>query len=348
MIANRQLTPAVQEALGRIATKAVEGRMSGHGRPFVVGCFVTNRCNCKCESCLWRHNDWQDTPTADLKRFFGEARDEGFVAVAITGGEPFLRKDLGELVAHIKGELGMPILLFTTGWFLQARHAEVLPHIDMLVMSLDSARAERHDAIRGLRGLFDRVMAGADLVREQYPHLSWQFNCCVQNGVEEEVDDLIALAVAKETRISFDVITEFRNGEDSTHFTETGASLPPDALKAVCARLLEHRRAGAPVVNSELYFDYFVRGRPGYRCHLPKLVMFIDGRGYVENCLDLDHPLGNIRDMSVAEIMARPEFAALRADAERCSTCSSPTMVDISHFWEDPSLIFQSGGITVG
>jgi hypothetical protein len=101
-------------------------------------------------------------------------------------------------------------------------------------------------------------------------------------------------------------------------------------------------------LNSERYFQYFVDGRRGYRCHFPKLAMTVDGRGLVENCLDLDHPLGDIKTTPLADIMASSRFSALRCDAEKCSSCSSPTMVDMSHVWEDPSLIFQSGGIAIG
>ncbi len=344
----RATTPAMRQVLTTLAGKALQARMTGQGRPFVVGCFVTNRCNCKCDSCLWRHNDWKDVPTDELKRFYSEARELGFAATAITGGEPFLRKDLGELTRHIKDELGMAILLFTTGWFLERRMDEVLPHIDMLSLSVDSASAQRHDAIRGLDGLFDRLMTGLDLVRERYPDLARQLNVCVQRGIGEEIDDLIALAQDKDTRMSFDVITEFRNGADDGKFVETSMGLPADELRDICTRLLDLKRAGAPIVNSEHYFQYFIDGRPGYNCHLPKMVMFVDGRGNVENCLDLDHPLGNIRDTPLKEIMERSAFMDLRARAEACSTCSSPTMVDVSMAWEDPQHFFQSGGITVG
>ena len=92
---------------------------------------------------------------------------------------------------------------------------------------------------------------------------------------------------------------------------------------------------------------YFVDGRPGYRCHLPKLVMFVDGRGYVENCLNLDRPIANIRETPLKEIMALQPFKQLRRDAEECSSCYSPTMVDLSHVWENPQLVFESGGVAI-
>ncbi len=343
-------TPRMKEVLTKLGMRAVEARVKGDGRPFVLGLFATHRCMCDCQSCLWKHNDWADTPLADLKRMYAEAKEQGILATAISGGEPFLRKDLGELVRYVKEDLGMAILVFTTGWYLKARMDEVLPWIDMLMLSVDSARPERHDAIRRLPGLHARLTEAVPLVKERYPGLSVQLNSCVQRGMEQpgEITGLVELAERLGVPISFDVITESRNGEDGSAFTLTSMGLPIKELQVLCRDLLERKREGAPILNSEGYFQYFIDGKKGYRCHLPKLAMMVDGRGLVENCLDLDHPLGDVKTTSLTDIMASDRFKQLRCDAEKCSSCSSPTMVDMSRIWEDPSLIFQRGGLAIG
>lgn len=345
----RESSPKLAERTGRLVARAIQAKVEGDGRPFIVGHLITQRCMCDCKSCLWKHNDYRDVPTRDIKRFYAQAAEEGFLATAFSGGEPFLRKDLGEIVSFVKQEADMAILLFTTGWFLEERMDEVLPHIDMLMLSLDSALPERHDEIRGLPGLFDRLMAAVDRVNQRYPDLSKQFNVCVQRGIADEIDDLIGIATETGLQMSFDVITEFRHGQGGSHFVDTDMALPPQELRGVCAYLLERKREGAPILNSEPYFQYFVDGRPGYKCHLPKLAMcMVDGRGNVEDCLNLDRPIANIRDMPLKEIMELPRFKQLRVDAESCCSCNSPTMVDLSQFWENPQLAFQKGGIAIG
>lgn len=343
-------SPKIQSVLAELAGCILESRVRGDGRPLAVKLFITHHCMCDCASCLWKHDDWADASTDDLKRLYREAKAQGFVATAITGGEPFMRRDLGEIVRYVKEELGFPILLFTTGWYLKTRMHEVLPWIDMLMLSMDSARPDRHDAIRKLPGLHARLVESIALVRDHYPELSVQLNSCVQRGMERdgEVGELVTLAERLGVPVSFDVITEHRNGADGSKFTATDAGLTLPEIQEVCRDLLERKRAGAPILNSERYFEYFVAGRPGYRCHLPKLAMTVDGRGLVENCLDLDHPLGDIKTTPLAEIMASERFRALRCEAEQCSSCSSPTMVDLSQVWEDPSLIFGRGGLAIG
>jgi len=336
---------SIGHTMGRIAGHAIGARQRNDGRPIFMAHFVTHRCMCKCESCLWHHDDWQDVPLEDLKSFYAQARDQGFVGVGISGGEPFMRKDLGELVRYAKQECEMALLMITTGWHLRIRMHEVLPHLDVLILSLDSAKAERHDAIRGVPGLFDRAVEGAKQAKAAYPDLAIHFNCCVQKDVAGEIDDLIALAERTGIGISFDVITPYRHGDGDSHFTETNRSLTVAELQEVAAKLVERKRQGSPIMNSESYFQYFADGAKGYRCHFPKLCMAVDGRGNVEDCLNLNQPIGNIRESPLAEIMERKRFIELRKACESCYSCNSPTMVDMSHVWEQPNLLLQPGGI---
>ncbi len=150
----------MQAALARIVGTAVEARQRADGMPFLLAHLVTNRCMCECASCLWKDNESENVPLDDLKRFYAEASELGFAATAVSGGEPFLRKDLGKLTRFIKHEAKLSVVLVNTGWYLKRRMDEVLPNIDMLVLSVDSANAERHDKIRGLPGLFDRIVEG--------------------------------------------------------------------------------------------------------------------------------------------------------------------------------------------
>jgi len=170
----------------------------------------------------------------------------------------------------------------------------------------------------------------------------------VQKGVAEEVDTLIALTRDKGLRISFDIITEYRHGEGESTFSTTDMGLPPTELRGVCAYLLEKKQAGAPIVNSESYFQYFIDGKPGYTCHFPKMIMQLDGRGNIEYCLNLEQPIGNIRETPLQEIMASPRFQQLREDAESCCSCNSPTMVDLSQVWDNPQILLDPGGISAG
>lgn len=344
----RKINPELADTIGKAAMKAIQIRNSGEGAPFLIGHFVTNRCHNKCKSCLWKHNDWEDVPLEDLKSFYKQAAELGFLGTFLSGGEPFLRSDIGELARHVKDECGIAILFITSGWHLEERLDEVAPYASMMMWSMDSADPQKHDQIRGAPGLFDRLIKGIKKMKQKYPETSCQTNVCVQKGVEDEIDDLIKLHQELGVQISFDVISEFRHDGKGGHYTETNMAMPLPELRGVCQYIIERKKEGAPILNSERYFQYFIDGKPGYKCHLPKLAMCVDGRGYVEDCLDLENPIANIRETPLKEVMEMPRFKSLRARAEDCCTCNSPTMIDLSNVWEDPRILFEEGGIQVG
>ena len=84
--------------------------------------------------------------------------------VILTGGDPFMRKDLFELLAYDM-ELGLRVSLSPSVTKLVTR--EVLMKIESmgisrLSFSLDGATAQAHDGFRGVKGSFDRTMDRID------------------------------------------------------------------------------------------------------------------------------------------------------------------------------------------
>jgi len=76
--------------------------------------------------------------------------------------------------------------------------------------------------------------------------------------------------------------------------------------------------------------------------------MFVNYNGDIENCLKLDKPIGNLRHLSVGEVLQLPQFVKFIKESEKCYSCNSPTMIDTSYLWDDISLLTKSGGISFG
>ncbi|MFX0145295.1 MAG: SPASM domain-containing protein, partial [Candidatus Hodarchaeota archaeon] len=101
-------------------------------------------------------------------------------------------------------------------------------------------------------------------------------------------------------------------------------------------------------LNSEMYLKHFIGGKKSYRCHARKVFMFVNSNGDIEDCLQLDKPIANLRNISVKEAMELPRFQQYLKDTEKCCSCNSPTMIDTSYAWEDWSLLTKPGGISFG
>ena len=112
--------------------------------------------------------------------------------------------------------------------------------------------------------------------------------------------------------------------------------------------ILGAKKSGSKILNSEMYLNHFIGGKKHYICHTKKIFMFVNYNGDIENCLQLDKPIANLRQTSVMEVLKLPEFAKFTKECEKCYSCNSPTMIDTSYLWEDISLLTKSGGISFG
>jgi pyruvate-formate lyase-activating enzyme len=128
-------------------------------------------CNLRCDYCCVR-----SSPTAPrrelglgrVQRIAREAAELGVTEIFVTGGEPFLLEDIGEILVACGA--AAPTTVLTNGMLFTGRRAESLRALprDRIVMqiSLDSATPELHDLHRGT-GTWARALEGIQCARAQ-------------------------------------------------------------------------------------------------------------------------------------------------------------------------------------
>jgi radical SAM protein with 4Fe4S-binding SPASM domain len=131
---------------------------------------LTHRCNLRCVHCLCQAGPEKGTlseelSTKEIKTALVEySKLTEMGRVTLTGGEPFLRSDLYEIVKHCH-ELGLRPVIFTNGFLLDEevmnRYAPFLVGIQV---SLDGATREVHDRVRG-QGSFERAFRAIRLAK---------------------------------------------------------------------------------------------------------------------------------------------------------------------------------------
>lgn len=142
------------------ARDSLKLRPAGH-LPEQVHISITDRCTLPCRMCdIWRIKPGDELSTLEWKNVFDQvAHWAGPVSVNFAGGEPFLRKDLPELIRHGK-DLGFTLTSNTNGTLFNAEKAREVSDagLDVLYVSLDGFRAETHDFVRGQEGTWAKVM----------------------------------------------------------------------------------------------------------------------------------------------------------------------------------------------
>ncbi|GAB3707173.1 TIGR04053 family radical SAM/SPASM domain-containing protein [Mariniluteicoccus flavus] len=172
-------------------------RQDVHAKPFIVIWEVTRACALVCLHCRadaqTRHHPNQLTTDQGFALLDDIAAwDNPKPLVVLTGGDPFERPDLEDLVAHgTAAGLSMALSPSVTPKFIPERLAALRTAGGKAVsLSLDGARPETHDAFRGFSGTFAATMDAAQIVRDNGFRL--QVNSTVTCDNVDELPELFA------------------------------------------------------------------------------------------------------------------------------------------------------------
>jgi MoaA/NifB/PqqE/SkfB family radical SAM enzyme len=119
---------------------------------------ITDNCNARCRMC----NIWQKSQNFNFSKELIPNLNQEIRYINLTGGEPFLRADLPELVGLIHNQCPKAQIIISSNGF-NAEHIiktaqkiiEVYPKIGVRI-SLDGTE-NTHEYIRGVKGLFDEA-----------------------------------------------------------------------------------------------------------------------------------------------------------------------------------------------
>src|SRR6201995_5665517 len=166
--------------------------------PFTLIAELSYQCPLHCPYCSnpvniggERYRD--ELTTEEWVRTFRQARGLGVLQLALTGGEPMLRRDLVELCAAA-ADAGLYSSLITAGTLFDADRAQALKAagLDHVQISIQSPDPEDNDRIAGNRS-FEKKIAAARLVRELDFPLT--INCVLHRQNLDRIEELLDLTL---------------------------------------------------------------------------------------------------------------------------------------------------------
>ncbi len=131
-------------------------------RPIVVW-NATKACNLRCLHCYYTAKAEpapDELTTSEAEAFIDDLAEFGVPVLLFSGGEPLMRPDLYRLGAYAVGR-GMRTVISTNGTLIDDEKAERIREagFSYVGISLDGV-GETNDRFRGVKGAFDRALAG--------------------------------------------------------------------------------------------------------------------------------------------------------------------------------------------
>ncbi len=319
---------------GRLGMALAFGRsllswsVDGPPRPVSATFAVTNRCNLRCSYCNTPFLDPSDLPIARVETLFDRLASVGVKRLGLAGGEPMVRRDIGDIVGLAK-ERGLFVTM-NTNLLLYAQCRERVRAVDLFFTSLDGDR-EHHEAARG-RGSHDGLLPAIREIAASGRRVI--AICVVTEHSIEQAEPLLDLAEEGGFRIHFQpqcTETEIVRGEIAPELTN-------ERLRRFWGRLLELKRSGRRVASSVPYleelssWDDFARSAvldPDVRCAATRGFFYVDPRGQAYPCA---YTKGKAEPV---DLLGDDWRSALGRDTP-CSRCSVGPYLEFNLLYQKP------------
>ena len=282
---------------------------------------VIDTCNARCVMCnIWRNEDEHKTTNPAIDRF-----PPTLTNINISGGEPFLRSDLPEMVARIKQRCPKARIVISSNGFLTERIEAAMRKILAIDpeagvgISIDG-RDELHDTVRGVPGGFEKCM---ETVR-RLKAIGVKSLRLAFTATQSNVSGLAAVyRLARETEVEFTCAVAHNSGV----YFKTDQNVEPDseALRAQLNEVAAEDLKGWDIKRWARTFFYqglLDRARGRNRrlpCTAGSKSAFLAANGNLHPCNMLEHQLGNLNTQSFGEAWSSTVAEEVRDFAPTCA-----------------------------
>lgn len=261
-----------------------------------INVVLNDYCNNKCESCfIWKNKNHHDLSPNDLELLlerFPETED-----ISLTGGEPFLKPDLLEIIKAVvnKGK-HLKMMFINTNGTLPERVKEVMSGFSFpntyLSVSLEGPE-EVHNKLRGVRSYISvlKTLEHSGLYRKVISTTLQRDNSTIPNMV-------FLMDCAKK----FDADLTFRFASSGPYYKNESSPptiATPDQVNQVMKFMKNYRTD-----NFFEMYDLFLKTGSApimkndgvIRCKAGELFITVNAEGQIYPCIFSSRSIGNIRD----------------------------------------------------
>ncbi|MCW4014275.1 MAG: radical SAM protein [Candidatus Bathyarchaeota archaeon] len=299
---------------------------------------ITDKCNGRCKMCnIWNTEPRPEPHLEQIESFFQENKEtlKDLTFIQLTGGEPFLRTDLPEIVEIVHNAVPDTMIWIPTNGLLPD---EIRKTTRLMLNKIEGAKlgitvsldgdAQVNDAQRGVvDGFKNAVKTIKNLSELKEKHglgLTTGFTLTDENYVYAPIVQKIAYRLGSDF--------SFRPINFSEHYyknTEQQDALSPEQIIPYLDYIAINLKNQKGVLRSVTNLAYingaknFIKGDRSLTCSAASESVYIDTVGDVYPCLVMNQRLGNIYQNSLEDILASPSAWEARERIQNldCPNC---------------------------
>ncbi len=339
---DKRVLPAVylEKLMGRIPSKKFAAKIkSPISRVRLADFVLTERCNSRCKYCLcWKVDvEKQVEPTTqEIKEIIDSLANLGTRIITLAGGEPFLRKDINELVHHCF-KLGLNTNVTTNGLIANInRVCSIYENgLRSLTWSIDTLDPEIYQFVRGvsLKPVMRNLMTAIEYKKSFPKKSSMNISCVISKPTIGSVKDVVRFASNNDLSVNIQIVHPAWYSEwfDKDHkYSRKVAFTEEDepALRALIDDLIMMREEGYNIFTDPNY----LHGIPafGARHALPENFHCMSGYDSISINRDLDvyscidaGIMGNLRKDKLEDLWFSKKWQEHREKMweVKCSKC---------------------------
>ncbi len=327
-------------------------------KPNMIYVMINNVCNLRCLYCdIWKCKGEHDLTTGQWIQAFDELLSwTRHPKLNISGGEPFVRKDIFEILEYVVKK-GAIVGVVTNGWALKPEMAQrvVALGLSNLNISIDSLDPEVCDMMRGREGhtksTIETILRVMEEIKRQQSSMKVYLKVVVSGSNATSLVDIVHFA--QEHGISGVMFQPLeavfsREVDYGTQWHKNTPLWPQDVseIEKATNDLIALKKDGAPIANPISHMlawpEYFkdpiagVQGQVGgdnlqqkkIPCRIGHTHLYINSDGTVKLCWSFPS-IGNVLHDSVKKKWTGEQAKDLRESIARCTApCTKTCLLD--------------------
>jgi len=322
--------------------------------PIYVQFAVTKNCNLRCKMCASNSSRSQekDLSVNDIGKIAAVLDKIGVAVVVLTGGEPFIRNDLPEIISAFT-KRGITVRVQTNGILATEDKIKLSINAGLkdITISLDTLSGELQDRISGKSGSWNEIINSIVRFSALLPKRGTilGLNTVVSKYNIDEIHKMVKFA----TKIGFYIsLIPVHISSSNKNFlirkdAQDYAFKPEDFSKIneVYDRIISMKKAGYNVYNSYRFLkespDFLKYGKIHWKCDSPDLYFAISPSGNFLPCVDINTEISMLDDDFLKNFKSGNLRQYIKSLVAGCPGCFYACWPEMSYLCRDFKVLIE-------